>query len=380
MKDLQILLTQVSTVTKKNSEILDANGGRFNMFRILGVDHYEVTNSAILTELLSPKGSHGLKEKFLEAFANSLKLKDFIKEFDFKNATVKPEVVVGDGRIDILIDDCKSHAIIIENKIYAVDQWKQLKRYNDFAYKNYGAGNYKIFYLTLYGTEASKNSGEDVVYEQISYSFDVVQWLEQCVNLSSRFPLVRETINQYINHIKKLTNQDMDTKNSKEIVELLSKPENLDAAFIIGRNYSSLCKFIIDDIVQNKLKPQLDRFANENDLTLYELKGLENEIKIVYEKESWEKCRLIFHTEGSNIYGFTYKDPNQKIESSINEEIRKHLPRSKTSHWWPIWIRTDNFKNINMDVWMKEIKNGDFGEYVIRLFSQLLKIVQNQNI
>jgi len=58
---LQNLLTQISLINQKYSELLDATGGRFNMFGILGVNHYENTHSAIICELLNPQGSHGLK-------------------------------------------------------------------------------------------------------------------------------------------------------------------------------------------------------------------------------------------------------------------------------------------------------------------------------
>ena len=68
MGNIQNLLNQVSIITKKNAEYIDATGGRFNMFRIVGVNHYENTHSAILAELLNPKGTHGLKSKLLELF------------------------------------------------------------------------------------------------------------------------------------------------------------------------------------------------------------------------------------------------------------------------------------------------------------------------
>ena len=65
MNSLQNLLNQVETITRKNNEILDASGSRFNLFRIFGVDHYENTHYAIIAELLNPEGTHLLKHKFL---------------------------------------------------------------------------------------------------------------------------------------------------------------------------------------------------------------------------------------------------------------------------------------------------------------------------
>ena len=202
MGDIKNLLNQVSIITKKNDEFLDATGGRFNIFRIAGVNHYENTHSAILAELLNPKGSHGLKSKFLQAFLDRIRLKDELKDIDCENANVKTEAPTEDGRIDILIRDNMSHSVIIENKIYARDQVQQLKKYNAHGLK-ISNEKYQIFYLTLYGTEASDNSGGGINYSRISYADDIISWLEQCVQLSARYPLVRETINQYINHLKK---------------------------------------------------------------------------------------------------------------------------------------------------------------------------------
>ena len=194
MKELQNLLQQVATITQKNSEILNATGGRFNMFRICGVNHYENTHSAIIAELLNPKGTHSLKSELLEAFL-SLIDKDFVPtDFNPSNATVYTEYTTDKGRIDILIKDTNKNALIIENKIYAADQYEQLKRYEQFAKKEFKA--YQIYYLTLWGNEASLQSGEGVNYLTISYADTIIRWLDKCIALAARLPLVRETLIQ----------------------------------------------------------------------------------------------------------------------------------------------------------------------------------------
>ena len=113
MKELKNLLQQVATITQKNNELLDATGGRFNMFRICGVNHYENTHSAIIAELLNPNGSHSLKSAFLEAFLYLIS-KDFIPtSFNPSSATVYTEYTTDNGRIDILIEDNQKNALII---------------------------------------------------------------------------------------------------------------------------------------------------------------------------------------------------------------------------------------------------------------------------
>ena len=143
MKEIENLLQQVTTITQKNKELLNATGGLFNMFRICGVNHYENTHSAIIAELLNPQGTHSLKSELLEAFLNLIG-KDFIPDtFNPYNATVYTEYTTDKGRIDILIEDANQNAIIIENKIYADDQYEQLKRYEQFAKQRFKG--YQIF-------------------------------------------------------------------------------------------------------------------------------------------------------------------------------------------------------------------------------------------
>ena len=363
MKDLQNLLTQVSITNKKNDELLDSVGGRFNMFRILGVDHYEITHSSILSELLSPQGSHGLKYKFLHSFIDIVGLNEFIKDFDYHDATVETEVSVGNGRIDILINDNKGHALIIENKIYASDQWEQLKRYNEFAINKYGVANYKIFYLTLSGKEASINSGQNIDYKPISYDNDIILWLDQCVDLSSRFPLVRETINQYINHLKKLTNQDMDTKNKEDIVKILSSSkENVQAAFTIFENVGALKELIIS----NYLNPQLHEIAKELEIEVSsELKGMARYSGFSFSIPTWKYFKIDFEFEGNYLmqlgYMYTLKDSNEKpleTNSTLRQKFRHQNSNTKIPYGWSDMSRFSSWNNETfLSVLSGEVKN-----------------------
>jgi hypothetical protein len=147
MNEIRNLLEQIAAINGKNQEILDVSGGRFNIFRICGVDHYENKHSKIIAEFLNPQGSHGLKSELLRQFIGVLGEKFTVENFDIENARAVTEYSTNEGRIDIFITDNQNHALIIENKIYAGDQWEQLKRYDKFAKNKYGKDNYQIFYL-----------------------------------------------------------------------------------------------------------------------------------------------------------------------------------------------------------------------------------------
>ena len=363
MKELQNLLQQVATITQKNSEILNATAGRFNMFRICGVNHYENTHSSIIAELLNPKGTHSLKSELLEAFL-SLIDKDFVPtDFNPSNATVYTEYTTDKGRIDILIKDTNKNALIIENKIYAADQYEQLKRYDQFAKKEFKA--YQIYYLTLLGNEASLQSGEGVNYLTISYADTIIRWLDKCIALVARLPLVRETLIQYSNHLKILTNQDMNTKNQEEIVKTLADFGNLETVQNVFLNYPK----IFDYLAKKHFNPKMEEFAKQNGLVYhYErvTKNYDSYIGFYLTKELWKgKIAISFDFEEGSYYYGVYNDPeeyqlSQENKALLHQQLReKGIPVRETD-WYPFY---EDIENLTITSWENDIvKSNAFFE------------------
>lgn len=220
--ELEQLLNQIAIWSNREQTIRREKykrGESFNIFKACGVDHYEVTHSSIIAEFLNPKGSHGQGTLFVEAFIEKLKLQDF--DFSLNDIVVSTEYVIPNGRFDIIIYNGDKQAIIIENKIYAQDQWMQLKKYDDYAKYKYSNG-YRIVYLTLDEHLPTDEASNSVDFVPISYKFHIIDWLIQCKHLAIDKPLIRETLNQYILHLKELTETtDMDSMNQNEIIKLL---------------------------------------------------------------------------------------------------------------------------------------------------------------
>jgi hypothetical protein len=101
--NIENLLNQVTIINKKCTEILDATGGRFNMFQICGVNHYENTHSAIISEFLNPFGTHGLKSILLKSFIESLGDFFAVRDFNIETARIRTEHSTRHGRIEISI-------------------------------------------------------------------------------------------------------------------------------------------------------------------------------------------------------------------------------------------------------------------------------------
>ena len=288
MDNIQNLLQQIGTIRKKNAEILEASGGQFNIFDVCDVKSDENKNSAIIAAFLNPQGAHGLKHKFLECFIETLGGDFTIGNFNCEKAQVRTEPWIDNGRLDILISDNQNKAIIIENKIYAGDQINQLQKYDSHAKGKYGERNYQILYLTLGGNEASDDSGKGVNYLRISYSETIINWLERCVAISVRFPMVRETIIQYINHLKKLTNQDMDTKNKEEIVDMIVANHDFFESAEYIHDVLIECKKKICKKVETEIKKAADELGLKPDRDYKDIGNTDRGIRIHLKKDNWD--------------------------------------------------------------------------------------------
>ena len=268
-------------------------GENYNLFSILRIEGSELKHSALIANLLDPKGSHGCGDAFLRAFFE-IALKE--RAYPFEECTLPhsyTEYYTGPiaddtgGRIDILVKS-SHYGLIIENKIYAGDQDKQLTRYDNYGKETFGADGYLLVYLTLYGCDASKEStatksAEEVGYLRLSYAEDILRWLEQCVRLADNKPLVRESLNQYIRTIKQLTYQDMNKENIEKIIDLaVDYPE-------VVATLSSKRDAIAQRIRKKYIFDELKKYADQKGW-LYddsESSYNEEEPKIRFRKEGW---------------------------------------------------------------------------------------------
>lgn len=337
----KLLLVNISGISRLHQKIAELSDERFNMFRICGVNHYENTHSAILSELLRNNSSHSFKNQFLEAFIETLKTEHLLDfEFSFDGVKVTTEKVISDlrRRIDIFIENDSKQCIVIENKIYAADQTNQLKSYKEFA-EGYDADKrgHILLYLTLWGTDASAQSGEGVEYKIISYQHTIVKWIEKCVAIAARSPIVRETLIQYINHIKSLTNDTNSKRMNNEIVELLAKDkDNVEAAFNIGSNINNLKNYLVNQVLIHQLKE------------LYKKNGFELQIKgsKIGEKytgfsvtpSNWKKFKISFEFQNSD-----YRELTKGIQLQTTvagkvkfDDLKKHFNNYNINDNW-IW-------------------------------------------
>ena len=217
------LLSQVQRIKKKHEESAAVTGENFNIFTILDREWDEVkTHSAVIADLLDPKGSHSQGTLFLRSFLKLLKFQ-CTNLCDFK---VHPEYVIPGGRLDILIEK-ENACIVIENKIGADDQDRQIERYCEYANNKEGVSKdqIRVVYLTLFGSEPTLQTGEEELPPEVicrSYKFDIISWLDICIAEIATVPRIRETIVQYQSLLRKLTGQTNEEL-TMELVKLLKE-------------------------------------------------------------------------------------------------------------------------------------------------------------
>lgn len=297
--DIQRFFQEVASICalgQAQQEERNRKGENYNLFSILSIERYELKHSALIANLLDPKGSHGCGDAFLRAFFE-IALKGTAYPFESStppNSYTEHYIgpIAGDtgGRIDILVESSR-YGLIIENKIYAGDQDKQLTRYDNYGKETFGADKYLLAYLTLYGYDASKEStatksAEEVGYLRLSYAEDILRWLEQCARLAYDKPLVRESLNQYIRTIKQLTYQDM---NQEKIIDLaVDHPE-------VVATLSSKRDAIAQGIREKYIFAELRKYADQKGLQFddTEITNPQGEPNIRFRKEGWDGSIII---------------------------------------------------------------------------------------
>lgn len=275
MKDFLIKANETVEIYEAQEK---ENGEHFNLFSILDREtSEEKTHSALIAELLNPQGSHGQGNKFLTFFIDILSKKRENSAFwknailptsnQINNIQIYKERNVGKYRhkeciLDILLLNNDWH-IIIENKFNAKQGEEQLERYSGYL-KEDSVRKTLLIYLTKTGEKyRSKELSEGSDYFSITYKNDILIWLDKCKNSCLSTPILEQSLSQYINLIKKETNQTISYKMKNEIQELILD-KGIKGAIEIVKNYEKSLIFIIDDLQENIIKKLRALFDIQN--------------------------------------------------------------------------------------------------------------------
>lgn len=354
-----------------------AKGELFNIFNIIKLRTEEVRlHSALLAELLYPKGHHGVSSLFLKAF---LRVIDEDEEFinchhcssNIKERYIGVKTKTEGGRIDIIIED-GNHAIIIENKIYAPDQDNQLLRYYNYGKTKFPNG-FKLIYLTLHGSDPSCGSlgNKKFDYQTISYDNEIINWLEQCSELAKDKDNARIIINQYRDLVKKLTAKDMDEKYIAQLKEITLAPNNVKAVGEILK----MQDVWISEIQEKYIWQPLRDYAESN-----AMKYGEDDNSFWIYKQEWQYYGIIIDYDKGWYIGISwYNNPNRTNRIHIKHQKKLSSLKEKPMPDWPYgWEYFDicDWSYSNTD----KIVDGHIFEEIKTKIEDLLTDIESQNL
>lgn len=306
-------------------------------------------------------------------------LKDFlqhvgIKNFELCGVKVEPEC----DDIDILIINADKRAVVIENKIKAVDQPKQLQRYYEKLKKQgYSDRDIHLLYLTLYGHHPSKDSAGDQLYKTISYKDDLSPWLERCQKRAYDEPELRESVIQYLRLVRKLTGTDSRREYMEDLKKLCLEDNN--PVLICDLNNAIL--EAVPELLWNEVESEL----RSEDLGLTDEKVSTDGLK--YKLNEATQIHVGVHGSNGRIWFGVYcsekdhKHKYDKIKKSLESFLSGGEPDTEEMYpWWRYADTNLNLKNPtreDLEMLADKDKRKKVARKVAQGLQELLEVIED---
>ena len=393
MDNVKSLLAELKglSIAMKTAEVIHAPllSPHFNCFNYIKPNENKL--SAIIADLLDPKGSHGQGELFFSLFLEIFDV-NFNSHFDvplnrwivrLEESTT--EIENSSRRIDIIIS-CGTHCIGIENKPWAIDQNMQI---NDYA-EHLNSYDKKWCLLYLSGSNSLpglRSITEDKRNELISEGFlkccsyknQIIPWLVNC-EAKCRSENVRHFMKDFINYCKVDICGDSDMSNGDLVVDLILKnPSHLDAFWLIPKKEDIKAKLIVKLRKDIKVLAQAAGWELDwsEDLNLYAPYA-----GFGIHRQWWKNYRIGCQFAGRNlrdlccgVYKLDETYPNLGLNVKlINEEMNKsgHFDPA----WWPWQFKRafDADWDERVEPWL-EIQSGEMPNKIFATLIQLAELV-----
>lgn len=208
----------------------DKAGLDYNIFTLMDIERDELaTHEYMIFTILNYRTNSALSEELTKQFLISMGLpKRFLNR---KWIVEKEHFTENKGRIDLFFKTSEhgKMCVVVELKVDAEDQKRQLKRYEDYVLENLYE-DYRIIYLTLDGKEPSEQSckgmknPKKLLYR--SFGEHLLEWLEKCIEICRVYDMDVSFVQQYKILIKKLVEEE---SMGQDIVGLVKTSKELKA-------------------------------------------------------------------------------------------------------------------------------------------------------
>ncbi len=355
--DYSDFVKEIENFKKEQNKQKQRGLNDYNVMKVLRKPHAEVgMHSNFIYSLLDIEGDHYQGDLFAKLFVeHALLYEDFgqIKK-------VQMEEDADGRRIDFTIKSDKYY-IGIEMKIYAEDQPNQIADYfNDLTKKTNKNNNQKveIFYLTLDGKEASKNSCHDISYKRISFEKHILNWLDKCqyevrniTNLNNAIGYYKEIINILLHKYESPINNFKDFFMKQNNYELFLKfKDELKNKFSyykeIKNGFEEATQNLYDDFYKLLTQPLIENYHNIK-FCKYDYSTKEKCIQFVYNEYYIISIYNNFKTIGIGAnWNFLSWQGNEELKQKLydcNDLIIKYLPEYKISKKKGIKLKSNVF-------------------------------------
>lgn len=409
----KIFFKELNKFKEKQQQQKERGLNDYNLLTTVLNEHDEVRlHSRVISSLLDINGLHYQKELFLEKFVQILKVDEF--EFNIHESKLFLEY----QNIDLYLTDGIKH-IIIENKIYALDQENQIKRYYDIIKdenKDLEYDDILIIYLSIDRLQPSKyslgnltikenyiynNSEKIAIFKSINYKKEILNWLDNCLYEIQNITNLNESIQQYKSVVEKISNKYKGKVMS--LKEFLLENNNLKLAMGLENSIKE-AKSEIQLLFWEELYKQLsnnghqfhfiDSQSNEIDINskikeyYYKNKKYYGLIRKIIDID--DKYSLIFYIEfDDNIaFGLGIAENNQRksiCKQSEFDEIKKQIIsydgikwNGRDQEWWICWKYPKNkldFYRFDSDIIFDLINEKKRIQIVESLVKEIISVI-----
>lgn len=384
------------------------------------INKSRVYNANIITELHANENAHSRILRMFLNYDDGTKsypvLKRFLEIPKIKNVLSSsvifktPYFANEQERIDVLIEEPPSFAIIIENKIKgATDQDTQLERYIE-SVNGPGHGisydNIYAIYLTDNGEKTvgecslTPNAKNYLGYNDecdmgrfipMNYRYDILPWLEKEVlpNCIEKEELLISALKQYIDYLKCMFGITENEEQKILIMEKLKKELDINGEDIFAldkylktieeleclkNRVVELKKDLVLNWVEEYIKKPFGVYLNGID-PMYELVVKFDSFErfdIAVHYKGWEKFFFLVQKMGGTYYGIYNK------EKSNPYEVKDTFSGYKTAPWWPAYKNDSSLVPLGESDFWRQVKNLAFVSHLKEMFEEVLKNIEKQ--
>ena len=367
---------------EKSKDYLYEDSSRYNLLSIIEKDRYETEiHSKIIYNLLSQNWEKKDKETFLTLFLKEIGIEEEViygenwevsreKEYQLDEKKARPDFVI----------ESQHYIYIVEMKIDADDQPEQLKNYNKIAEgekKRKNKKEYKLFYLTLDGHNASKKSigeeenleeNEKVEYTNISFKEEILNWIENCLKLLKGKENKINCINQYIATV----NEILGKEKVRIKDNILKSSEDIKNAITIYKKLNENLQKVLKNFFEELNKKLKNKLKDITPKSIYNESYIKNyyNFRLDTDVENWPGIFIILdEVKSKNFYfvlkievasklcgsfGFIEKKDNYEEEipdfKYFERDIKKAAP-----NFYSKCMR--NINNLNLGINLEESTN-----------------------